>query len=150
MRTIMILSIAAWLGIAAAERVDAALPEAFGPVDAEVVWVDFWASWCTPCRRSFPWMNAMQDKYGDDGLVIIGVNVDSDPAEAASFLASYPPDFEIRYDPDGELATEFGVVAMPSSYVFDRDGELVERHLGFKVKLQDEYETLLRESLAAD
>jgi len=118
--------------------------------EGKVVVLDFWASWCVPCRRSFPWMNAMQDKYGDDGLVIIGVNVDSDPAEAASFLASYPPDFEIRYDPDGELATEFGVVAMPSSYVFDRDGELVERHLGFKVKLQDEYETLLRESLAAD
>jgi len=114
----------------------------------KVVVLDFWASWCVPCRRSFPWMNAMHEKYGDDGLVIIGVNVDADPSEAASFLAEFPPAFEILYDTGGELARQYEVVAMPSSYVFDRDGELVTRHLGFKVKRQDEYESLLQESLA--
>lgn len=116
----------------------------------KVVVLDFWASWCVPCRRSFPWMNSMQEKYGDDGLVIIGVNMDSDPAEATAFLQAYPARFKIVNDPDGELAREYDVIAMPSSYVFDRGGVLVTRHLGFKVKRQDEYEAILVESLSLD
>lgn len=116
----------------------------------KVVMLDFWASWCVPCRRSFPWMNSMQEKYAGDGLVIIGVNMDSDPAEASAFLQQYPAQFEIVNDPDGELAREYDVIAMPSSYIFDRDGVLVTRHLGFKVKRQDEYEAILVESLRLD
>ena len=114
----------------------------------KVVVVDFWASWCVPCRRSFPWMNAMTGKYGDQGLVFIGVNVDQERSEAESFLAEFPPDFTILYDDENKsLAREFNVQAMPTSYVFDRDGNRVARHLGFKVKKQDEYETLLVETL---
>jgi len=82
--------------------------------------------------------------------VIIGVNMDSDPAEASAFLQQYPAQFEIVNDPDGELAREYDVIAMPSSYIFDRDGVLVTRHLGFKVKRQDEYEAILAESLRLD
>ena len=114
----------------------------------KVVVVDFWASWCVPCRRSFPWLNEMQAKYADDGLVIIAVNVDSDPDEAAAFLRDYPADFTIHYDPNGNVAQEFGVIAMPSTYLFDRDGVQVARHLGFKVKKQDEYEALLVKTLS--
>jgi len=114
----------------------------------KVVIVDFWASWCVPCRRSFPWMNAMQAKYRDDGLVIIAVNMDADSNEAANFLSEYPADFEIVYDPDGALAREYDVIAMPSSYVFDRQGLQIARHLGFKVSKQDEYESILAEALS--
>lgn len=114
----------------------------------KVVVVDFWASWCVPCRRSFPWMNAMQEKYRDRGLIIVGVNLDSTAEEAARFLADHPARFEIAYDPGGELARRFDVIAMPSSYVIGRDGQQVARHLGFKVKKQDEYEALLVEALA--
>jgi thiol-disulfide isomerase/thioredoxin len=114
----------------------------------KVVIVDFWASWCVPCRRSFPWMNAMQAKYADQGLVIIAVNMDADGNEAADFLREYPADFEIVYDPDGELAREYDVIAMPSSYVFDRQGKQIARHLGFKVSKQDEYESTLAEALS--
>ena len=114
----------------------------------KVVIVDFWASWCVPCRRSFPWMNAMQAKYADQGLVIIAVNMDADRNEAADFLREYPADFEIVYDPDGELAREYDVIAMPSSYVFDRQGKQITRHLGFKVSKQDEYESTLAEALS--
>jgi len=116
----------------------------------KVVLLDFWASWCVPCRRSFPWMNGMQEKYGDDGLVIIGVNMDSDPADRNKFLQEYPAQFTIINDPDGELARAHDVIAMPSSYIFDRDGVLVTRHLGFKVKRQNEYESILVESLSTD
>lgn len=113
----------------------------------KVVVLDFWASWCIPCRRSFPWMNSMMERYGRDGLVIIGVNMDKDPAEADAFLKEYPPKFRILNDPGGELAQEYDVIAMPSSYVFDRNGRQVTRHLGFRVKRQDEYEAILLESL---
>jgi len=89
----------------------------------------------------------MQERHGDDGLVIIGVNMDSDPAEATAFLQEFPADFQIINDPDGELAREHDVIAMPSSYVFDRSGVLLTRHLGFKVKRQDEYEAILVEAL---
>ena len=114
----------------------------------KVVVVDFWASWCIPCRRSFPWMNAMIGKYGDLGLVFIGVNVDQERSEAESFLAEFPPDFAILYDDENKsLAREFNVQAMPTSYVFDRDGNRIAQHLGFKVKKQNEYEALLVETL---
>jgi len=113
----------------------------------KVVIVDFWASWCVPCRRSFPWLNAMQAKYADQGLVIIGVNEDASEEEVAGFLANYPANFEIVRDNDGLLATEFGVVAMPSSYIIGRDGKVVARHLGFKTKLMDDYEAAIQEIL---
>ncbi|MCH9695569.1 MAG: TlpA family protein disulfide reductase [Gammaproteobacteria bacterium] len=106
----------------------------------KVVVVDFWASWCVPCRRSFPWMNTMHEKYSEQGLVIVAVNLDPDAADAAAFLADHPAVFKIAYDPAASLAKEYGVIGMPSSYIFGRDGELISSHAGFKVKKQDEYE----------
>ena len=109
----------------------------------KVVVLDFWASWCVPCRRSFPWLNEMHARYGKDGLVIIGVNVDQDPDAASEFLQKYPAQFKIHYDSAGKLAQEFGVRGMPSSFVIGRDGQLAAQHIGFKVKKQVEYEATL-------
>ena len=106
--------------------------------EGKVVVVDFWASWCVPCRRSFPWLNAMHDKYADQGLVIVGVNLDMERSAADEFLQEFPPKFMIHFDESKELAKEFGVVAMPSSYLVGSDGEIRKRHYGFKVKKQDE------------
>ncbi len=114
----------------------------------KVVVLDFWASWCVPCRRSFPWMNAMQDKYAQEGLVIIAVNVEREVENAAAFLAEYPANFEIVYDPDAALAKTYDVQVMPSSFVIDRNGEAIEQHSGFKVKKQDEYEAVIRSALS--
>jgi thiol-disulfide isomerase/thioredoxin len=118
--------------------------------DGKVVIVDFWASWCVPCRRSFPWMNAMQNKYRGDGLVIIAVNLDRNAEDAARFLAKYPAKFEIVYDPEGALAKKYGVEVMPSSIIIGRNGESIERHAGFKVKRQDEYEATIRAALGLE
>jgi len=115
--------------------------------DGKVVILDFWASWCVPCRRSFPWMNAMHDKYRGDGLVIIAANLDRNAEDAARFLEKYPAKFEIIYDPEGALAKEYGVEVMPSSIIIGRNGESIERHAGFKVRRQDEYEAIIRAAL---
>lgn len=113
----------------------------------KVVVLDFWASWCGPCRRSFPWLNEMHAKYAQDGLVIIGVNLDANEDDAAEFLEEYPADFGIHFDPAAVLATEYEVEAMPSSYVIGRDGEIIASHRGFKIKQQADYEAILVEAL---
>jgi thiol-disulfide isomerase/thioredoxin len=115
----------------------------------KVVVVDFWASWCAPCRHSFPWLNDMQTKYGPRGLVVIGVNVDRERGGAEQFLRDTPAGFQLVYDPDGSLATRYEVPGMPSSYVFSPDGELVGRHIGFRKATQAEREAALVRLLPA-
>lgn len=109
----------------------------------KVVLVDFWASWCEPCRHSFPWLNEMQAKYGDR-LVVIGVNVDRERAAADRFLKQVPARFDVIFDPNGELAAKYEVMGMPSSFVFDTSGTLVEQHIGFRQSLRVEREEQLR------
>ena len=116
----------------------------------KVVLIDFWASWCGPCRQSFPWMNEMHAKYQDDGLVIVAVNVDNDLAAANRFLSDYPTNFQVHFDEDKSLARKYEVIAMPSSFLIGRDGKVVEQHLGFKVMKQDEYEAAIRSALGAE
>jgi len=114
----------------------------------QVVWLDFWASWCTPCRRSFPWMNNIAERYADEGLVIVGVNVDRERDLAEEFLRETPASFAIAYDPEGALAQQFGVLGMPSSYLIDRNGEIISSHIGFRRDETDNYEASIREALA--
>src|SRR3982751_3717434 len=112
-----------------------------------VVIVDFWASWCKPCRQSIPWLNAMRVRYASQGLDVIGVNVDAEHADAVRFLRDVPIEFEVVFDPRGELAKAFKVQGMPSSFVFDRSGKLVQTHLGFRDAKKDENETALKDLL---
>jgi len=101
-------------------------------VQGRVVYVDFWASWCTPCLKSFPWMDELQTSHEEDGLVILAINVDREGAAAQRFLAKQDVSFRILRDPEGSLASEFDVEAMPTSFAFDRDGRLAFRHEGFR------------------
>jgi len=126
----------------------AAPPAELAPVEGRVVWVDFWASWCVPCRRSFPWLNSMHRKYGPDGLQIIAVNLDKDRALADKFLAEVPAEFALRFDPAGNLAKHFGVQAMPSSYLIDADGNVLATHAGFRTGEAAEYERAIQEALS--
>lgn len=113
----------------------------------KVVYVDFWASWCGPCRESFPWMKKMQQQYGKDGLVIIAVNVDQDKKLADKFLSEFKPEFNVLFDKDGKLAEDFKVSSMPSSYVLDREGKPRFKHKGFHLDKQSQYETELNSLL---
>lgn len=113
----------------------------------KVVYVDFWASWCGPCRESFPWMKKMQQQYGKDGLVIIAINVDQDKKLAEKFLSEFKPEFNVLFDKDGKLAEDFKVSSMPSSYVLDREGKPRFKHKGFHLDKQSQYETELNSLL---
>ena len=120
----------------------------------KVVLLDFWASWCGPCRSSFPWMSAMLDEFGDQGLVVVAVNVDEDRAAADAFLEREPHRFEIVFDPAGCLPEKFGVAAMPTSFLIDREGRIAFRHDGFLPEEQDGYrrhiEAVLSGQIAGD
>ena len=106
----------------------------------KVVLVDFWASWCGPCLQSFPWMNDLHARHGGDGLVIVAVNVDQDRALADAFLKKIPPQFRVEYDAAGSLAQQFGVEAMPTSFLIDRVGRVRVRHAGFREKHREDRE----------
>ena len=113
----------------------------------KLVYVDFWASWCAPCRRSFPWMNAMQDKYGDKGLAIVGINVDQRKADAEKFLAQVPAKFRVVYDAQGTAPKEYAVKGMPSSVLIDPEGRVLAVHAGFRDEDRDALESAIRSAL---
>jgi cytochrome c biogenesis protein CcmG, thiol:disulfide interchange protein DsbE len=113
-----------------------------------VVYLDFWASWCAPCRQSFPWMQSLKDAYEKQGLTVIAVNLDQDRADAERFLARFHPTFEVRFDPRGESAERFKVQGMPTSVIIDRHGVVRFTHIGFRPVDQAVYEDQLRQVLS--
>ena len=130
------------------------LPTAGGQaVDLErlrgkVVWVDFWASWCTPCKRSFPWMNEMLAKYRAQGFEIVAVNVDKRREDAEKFLAVAPAQFTVVYDASGKAPAAWDVKAMPTSYLIDANGRVAFVESGFRDERKAEVEAKIRAALA--
>ena len=113
----------------------------------KVVYLDFWASWCPPCRKSFPWLNEMQRRYGQEGFAVVAVNVDKTRDLANAFLRKFPADFTVAYDPSGKVAENYQVQGMPSSFFIDRNGRIRETHMGFREEdtsqLEDTLQSLL-------
>ncbi len=106
-------------------------PLALDKLRGKVVYVDFWASWCGPCRRSFPWMNEMQQKYGTKGFTVVAINVDKKRADAEKFLAQIPANFPVVYDEAGTTPAAYAVKGMPSSYLIDPSGKISYVERGF-------------------
>ncbi len=117
-------------------------------LSGRVVYLDFWASWCGPCRQSFPWMETMKSSYEGQGLRIVAVNLDKDRADADKFLNQFHPTFDVRFDPKGELAEFYKVQGMPSSVLIDRHGVARFTHVGFRPIDGAVYEAQVRELLA--
>jgi len=109
----------------------------------KVVYLDFWASWCVPCRKSFPWLNKMRAQYSSDQLVVLAVNLDIKRELATEFLEKYPANFDVLYDPKGVVAKKYQIPGMPSSILFDAKGKVLEAHSGFFVKKISDYELQL-------
>lgn len=129
------------------------LPTASGNVSlaslrGKVVYVDFWASWCGPCRQSFPWMATINDEYKDKGLVIVAINLDKSRDLAESFLERYNAPFTVAFDPSAKTAESYRVQAMPSSFLIDRNGKIVWTHQGFEEAKASEVENRIKEVLA--
>jgi thiol-disulfide isomerase/thioredoxin len=115
-------------------------PLDLAPYRGKLVYLDFWASWCAPCRQSFPWLSDLVRRYGARNFVVIGVNVDQDREHAERFLNETPANFPIVYDPHGDIATAYKVSGMPSAVLIDRDGRIRFQHNGFSAKRKDLYE----------
>jgi len=114
----------------------------------KVVYLDFWASWCAPCRESFPFMNELQGDLADKGLQIIAVSVDKTADDARRFLERYPAKFTIVLDTKGACPAAFGLEGMPSSYIIDRTGAVRVVHVGFRESDRTELRRQLTELLA--
>ncbi len=114
---------------------------------AKVVLVDFWASWCGPCRQSFPWLSSMSQRYGDQGLVVVAIDLDKDRDLAETFLRELAPPFTVAFDPAGKSAEAFNVTAMPSSFLVSRTGRLVYSHAGFDPRDTDAIEKRIQQQI---
>jgi thiol-disulfide isomerase/thioredoxin len=115
----------------------------------KAVYLDFWASWCGPCKQSFPWMNEMQAKYGAKGLQVLAVNLDQKPEDATGFLQQTKVDFLIAMDPVGQSAQKYNVKGMPSSLLIGRDGKVTVVHTGFNAASKAELERAIVAALEA-
>ena len=115
----------------------------------KVVYLDFWASWCDPCRKSFPWMNDIHSRYDSKKFTIIAVNLDANKKDATKFLGKMPADFDIAYDPNGKVAAKYNLKAMPSSYLIDKKGQLVFAHKGYREGDSTEIEEKIRKLINA-
>jgi thiol-disulfide isomerase/thioredoxin len=140
-----LIAVLALCSVLTAARAD--VPVDLNRFRGRVVYLDFWASWCAPCRQSFPWMQEMQETYGRQGLAIVAVDVDKSQSDAQKFLAEFHPTFDVRFDPKGELAEHFHVQGMPTGLAIDRRGVVRFTHLGFRPVDRAAYENQLRELL---
>ena len=113
----------------------------------KVVYLDFWASWCAPCRKSFPWMNEIKQRYASQGLEVLAVNMDGQRGDAEAFLSAHPAAFTVAFDDQGKTATAYRVKGMPSSYLIDRDGKVREVHTGFRDDQREALEGMIRQAL---
>ncbi len=132
---------------------DFSLPTAGGTVTLEslrgkVVLVDFWASWCGPCRQSFPWLRTISSRYAREGLVVVAINLDKSHELANEFLREFSPPFIVAFDPAGRVAEAYDVRVMPSSYLVGRDGRLVYSHRGFDLADEATIEKQIKEAVA--
>ncbi|MEE4660837.1 MAG: TlpA disulfide reductase family protein [Halieaceae bacterium] len=106
----------------------------------KVVYVDFWASWCAPCRRSFPVLNELRQQYKDLGFEVIAISVDEYKDDALAFQTELPVSYPLVWDPTGTLLAAFGVIGMPTGFLLDKTGVVQAVHEGFS----DEDESWLR------
>ena len=102
----------------------------------QVVYVDFWASWCAPCLRSMPALRTLYGKYRERGFVVVGVNKDMAAGDAERFLRRFPVSFPLVLDADDAVAKAFVVKTMPSGYLIDRSGVVRHVHRGFTVETE--------------
>ena len=166
MENILTNHLRSWLGVTAAivmatSAVSAGLKQAHAPdftlkssngenlrlseYRGDVVLINFWASWCGPCRQEMPVLSELHDRYRALGFTVLGVNVEADTAKAKKLLKDMPVRFPVVFDSDSVVSKQYDVVAMPSTVLVDRDGNMRYLHKGYKSGLEDVYQQQVRE-----
>jgi peroxiredoxin len=112
-----------------------------------VVMVNFWATWCAPCRQEMPQLNRLYEKYRSSGFVLLGVNVDEDSSKAADVAAKLGITFPVLLDADKSVSKLYDLSTMPSTVLIDRDGRVRYVHRGYLAGYEDAYEKQIRELL---
>ncbi len=113
----------------------------------KTVYLDFWASWCGPCKQSFPWMNEMHARYKGSGLRVLGINVDGKASDAKLFLERNPASFDLAFDASGAMPRSYGVKAMPTSVLIGPTGTVLAVHRGFSNEDRAGLERTIRQAL---
>lgn len=109
-----------------------AATSSIGQLRGKVLYVDFWASWCTSCHASFPFMNSLDKELSGKGLQVLAINLDEKLEDAQAFIGKHPVRFAIAVTANASCAKEFGVAGMPTSYIIDRNGIIQHVHQGFR------------------
>lgn len=100
----------------------------------KVVYLDFWASWCGPCRQSLPMLNDLYSELKRKGFEVVAVNLDENTADAKAFLNEFPVQYPVLLDPKGSVPSKYELPGMPTSYIIDKQGNIEQVHIGFKPK----------------
>lgn len=103
-------------------------------------YIDFWASWCAPCKLSFPWMNEMSDRWSRQGLRVVAINLDRNQADVVRFLQQNPARFAVALDPEAVVAKRFNIQAMPTSILIGPNRVMLFSHLGFRLQDRQDLE----------
>lgn len=119
-------------------------PVSLAQYKGQVVMLNFWASWCGPCKQEMPLLEDIQKKYGKLGFTLIGVNVEPDTKAANAVLEKIPVSFPVVYDTDSKVSKAYQVSGMPSSVFIDRKGQLRQLHRGYKPGDENEYMNQIR------
>ena len=110
----------------------------------QVVLINFWATWCAPCREEMPLLDAIYQKYNRLGVELLGINVEDDASGAQEYLNETPVTFPILFDPDGRVSKQYQVKAMPSTILVDRQGNVRHIHYGYKPGYENDYQDQIR------
>jgi peroxiredoxin len=110
----------------------------------EVVMINFWATWCVPCRQEMPHLQALYERYNSLGFELLAVNVEDNPEGARKWLKETPVTFPVLFDPKNDVSKLYNVVAMPSTVLVGRDGTMRAIHHGYKPGYEGEYQTQVR------
>lgn len=110
----------------------------------QVVLINFWASWCGPCRQEMPLLDALHDKYAPLGFTVLGINVDQDPVQARAMLERIPVGFPVVFDSASTVSKLYDVIAMPTTVIVDRNGDARYLHRGYKPGDEEQYQRHVR------
>lgn len=111
----------------------------------QVVLLNFWASWCGPCRQEMPLLEQLQQRYSALGFTVLGVNVEEDPGKAKSLLKDIPVSFPILFDTQNIVSKQYQVSAMPSTVMIDRNGNMRYLHKGYKPGDEAQYKKWVKQ-----